>query len=132
MKSKINIVKRDLRLLKKNSHAVKRIIEIQGLHFKRISALEKMEKSEENKVIIKREKEIIQRLRLKEVMAESAEIERKYLSALDTLHPRDKAMVLDCFVVGMPYWKLGAEYGYSEEGVRKHINALIRELASKV
>ena len=132
MKSKINIVKRDLRLLKKSSHAVKRILEIQGLHFKRISALEKMEKCEENSRLIKREKEIIEGLKLKEVIAESEEIEKKYLAALASFHPRDKAMMLDCFVVGMPYWRLGMEYGYSEEGVRKHINALVEELAATI
>jgi hypothetical protein len=32
----------------------------------------------------------------------------------------------------MPYWKIANEYGYSEEGARKHISALIGKIAAAV
>ena len=129
MEGKINKVRRDLRALKKSSHALQRIIATQGIHFARVKALESMEKSEERDRLIEKERELISSLELEKHLRESAQIEEKYLSALNKLPVQDKAMMLDGFVAGLPYWKIAVEYGYSEEGVRKHIRGIMEKVA---
>lgn len=130
MENKINIVKKELRALKKSSHAVQRIIEIQGVHFKRIRALERLSCDEKAKELIAKEHEIINALRLNEHIEQSENLEKKYMDALNSLCALDKAMMLDCYINGMPYWKIGMTYGFAEEGARKHIEAIIKKIAN--
>ena len=129
MESKINIVRKELRALKKSSRVIKRLIEAQGIHYKRIEALCKMEENEKIKALILREKEIISALGIDKQIEKSASLEEKYIGAINALSPSDKAMMLDCFLNGMPYWRLGMEYGFAEEGARKHIEALVKKIA---
>ena len=132
MNSKIYKVRKDLRALKKSSHALKRLIEIRGMHFKRIELLSSMPASQETSALMSQEREIISALRIDQQIKESAELEARYAGAIEALPPHDKAMVLDCFLNGMPYWKLANEYGYSEEGARKHISSIITKIASQM
>ena len=132
MESKVKIVRRDLRALKKSSHAIQRLIELQGIHFKRIKALEFMSDDKEAQELIEKERELALVKSLKEQIKKSQIIEAKYMSEIEKLDPSDKAMVLDCFFCGMPYWKLGMEYGFAPEGARKHIEAIVKKIARNV
>ncbi|MBQ7226540.1 MAG: hypothetical protein IJX02_08095 [Clostridia bacterium] len=132
MESKINIVKRDLRALKQSSHALKRLIETQGRYFVRINVLEAMPKDEKTEALLENERKIVEALKIKESIERAEELEEKYMSAVSSLGLRDKAMVLDCYLNGMPYWKIGMEYGFSEEGARKHLDRLIKKIAEKI
>ena len=132
MESKVKIVRRDLRALKKSSHAIKRLIELQDIHFKRIRALSALSDDTEAQRLIEKEKELSTQTSLKEQIAKSQELEAKYMAQRDKLEPTDKAMVMDCFFNGMPYWKIGMEYGYAEEGARKHIEAIVKKIAQNV
>ena len=125
MESKINKVKKDLRALKKSSHAIQRLIEVQGLYYKRVKALESFGGCN----VSSAEKESELARRLKEEIAQSQELERKYMGAILTLDTSDKAMLLDCYINGMPYWKIAMEYGFSEEGARKHLDRLVKKIA---
>ena len=132
MESRIKVVRRDLRALKKSSHAIKRLIELQDIHFKRIRALSALSDDTEAQRLIEKEKELSVKTSLKEQIAKSQELEAKYMAQIDKLEPSDKAMVMDCFFNGMPYWKIGMEYGYAEEGARKHIEAIVKKIAQNV
>lgn len=132
MESKIYIVRKDLRALKKSSRTIKRLIELQGIHFKRIEVLEAMSNDTQAQALIEKEKEIALSLKLKEQIEESQSLEAKYMDIINRLDPTDKAMVLDCFLNGMPYWKLGMEYGFAEEGARKHIESIVKRIAQKL
>lgn len=132
MESKINKVRKDLRALKKNSHAISRLIEIQGLHFTRIKALSELPQSDTIKSAIEREKELISALGLEKKISENENLEKTYLTVLNSLSLRDKAIMLDCFVNGLPYWKIALEYGFAEEGARKHIDAIVKRIAETV
>ena len=125
MKSKINIVRRDLRALKNNSHAITRLIETQGIHFVRIRALEALPQSDKIDSIIKKERELIDDLGLAHQIEKNADLEKQYMGALATLEARDRAMVTDCFIKGEPYYKVAMEYGFSEGGLRKRIDRLV-------
>ena len=132
MQSKIKMVKRELRGLKKSSHAVKRLIETQGIHFKRIKALEELPRSERVQALIEAAKGLIASLGIEEEIEKSAETQRRYNAALSSLSLTDKAMVLDCYIGGLPYWKIGMEYGFAEEGARKHLDALVKKIAENI
>ncbi|MBQ8146794.1 MAG: hypothetical protein IJ039_08415 [Clostridia bacterium] len=132
MESKIYIIRKDLRALKKSSRTIKRLIELQGIHFKRIRALEAMSNDTQAQALIEKEKEIALSLKLKEQIEESQSLEAKYMDIISRLDPTDKAMVLDCFLNGMPYWKLGMEYGFAEEGARKHIESIVKRIAQRL
>lgn len=130
MKSKIYKVKRDLRALKKSSHALERLISIRGTHYTRIKLIESLPKSPENEMLLAKEKELISALDVAKLIKENEAIEEKYMGAISTLPSRDRAMVLDCYINGMPYWKIGLEYGYSEEGARKHVETIVKKIAA--
>ena len=129
MKSKINMVRRDLRALKSNSHAITRLVEAQGIHFVRIRALEALPKSKKTEEIIKKEREIIDDLGLAQQIEKTAELEKRYMGALATLDTTDRAMVTDCFIKGEPYYKVAMDYGFSEGGLRKRIDRLVVQIA---
>ena len=132
MESKIKKIKRDLRGIKKNSHALARLIEIQGIHFKRIEAISALEKSERNKQIIEKEKEIISHLGIEDLMEKSQVLEERYMKIINKLPERDRAIILDVIIGGLTYYKMGAKYGYTEEGMRKKVNSVISTLSKYV
>ena len=129
MKSRINRVKKDLRALKRSSHAIQRLIEVQGIHFLRIRALESLPKSEERDSLVSRERELVSALGLTEQIKESEEIQKRYMDAISCLDLNDRAIVLDCYLKGEPYYKVAMDYGFSEGGLRKRLEKLLKTIA---
>ena len=127
MKEKIYRVKKDLRALKKSSHALNRLIELHGLCYKKVKVIEALEG--EASALAEREKEIALALGIKAEILKSQELTGKYAAAIGSLDTEDKAMLLDCYINGMPYWKIAMEYGFSEEGARKHIDKIVKKIA---
>ena len=127
MKEKIYRVKKDLRALKKSSHALNRLIELHGLCYKKVKVIEALEG--EASALAEREKEIALALGIKAEILKSQELTGKYAAAIGSLDAEDKAMLLDCYINGMPYWKIAMEYGFSEEGARKHIDKIVKKIA---
>lgn len=132
MESKVKKVKRDLKGIKQNSRAVMHLIEVQGIHFKRIEAISALPKSEKNEEIIKKEKELISALGIEKMIEQSQRLESEYMNAISCLGEMDKALILDVITGGMTYYKLGVKYGYTEEGMRKKVNSVITALAKYV
>ena len=127
MKEKIYRVKKDLRALKKSSHALNRLIELHGLCYKKVKVIEALEG--EASALAEREKEIALALGIKAEILKSQELTGKYAASIGSLDAEDKAMLLDCYINGMPYWKIAMEYGFSEEGARKHIDKIVKKIA---
>ena len=128
MKEKIYKVKNDLRALKKSSHALNRLIELHGLCYKRVKVIEGLDGKREG-VLAEREREIALALGIKAEILKSQELTGKYARAIGSLDAEDKAMILDCYLNGLPYWKIAMEYGFSEEGARKHIDKIVKKIA---
>ena len=128
MESKINIIRRDLRGLKKSSLVIKRLIEAQKLHYIRIEALNRLPKSQENDKIIEKEKAVIATLGVEKAIMESQGLIEKYSEAISNLLPLEKAMVIDHFIKGYPFWRLANDYGYTEESVRKKMDRILKKL----
>lgn len=132
MENKIVQIRRDLKALRQNSKAMKRLIELQGIYYKRINALEKEPRTVETEKAIKRQKELLEKLGIKEFANMCAETEEKYMDAINKLEPIDRAMLLDSCLNGMQNWQLGNKYGFTENGARKHIALIIERLAKKL
>lgn len=132
MKSRINKVRRDLRALKSSSHAIQRLVEIQGIHFMRINALERLPKSEKTTRLLSNEQRLIDALGLTEEIEKNEEMQNRYMAAMSALDLTDRAMVLDCYLKGEPYCKMAMTYGFSESGLRKHLDRLIAKIAENL
>lgn len=128
----INEVKKDLRELKKHAHAIDRLKSLQSTHMARIKMLEKMTPSDKSSELIKKEQEHLEALPICSEIEKAREIEEKYMSAIMELDPIEKSIVLDSYINGVPYWKIGVELGYSEEGVRKKLSKAIKSIACQI
>lgn len=128
----INEVKRDLRELKKHTHAIERLQEAQSTHLARIKMLERLNQPEKTKEIIEKELRHIELLPLCEEINSARELEEKYMTAISALGPIEKSIVIDTYINGIPYWKVGARLSYSKEGVRKRLAKAIKEISLSV
>ena len=128
----ISEVKKDLRELKKHTHAIKQLESAQRMHLARIKLLEALPKSEKTENLIEKEKLLISSIDYQGVIEKSCTIEEKYMAAINALPLPDRGMIVDAFINGTPYWKIGLEIGYSEEGVRKKISKIISKISKNI
>ncbi len=126
----INEVKKDLRELKHHAHAIEKLKMAQNTHLARISMLERMEKTDKIKEIIECERRHIELLPISEEIERARLLEEKYIDAISTLGPIEKSIIIDTYINGIPYWKIGITLGYSEEGIRKRLAKALKEIAS--
>ncbi|MBQ3041451.1 MAG: sigma-70 family RNA polymerase sigma factor [Clostridia bacterium] len=126
----INEVKKELRELKKHAHAIERLESIRTTHIKRIQMLERMEKTDKLNEIIRNERRLLEALPISEELSLAQELEEKYMGAIATLGPIEKSIVIDTYINGLPYWKIGVALGYSEEGIRKRLSKAIHTISA--
>lgn len=129
---KVEEVKRDLKSLKNYTLAINKLRETQETHIMRIKMLEKMQKSEKINSIIERERKLLSDLDIATKISEAQEIEEKYMKTILSLSPLDRSIILDAYINGQAYWKIGVAIGYSEEGVRKKISKIIKNIALSI
>lgn len=129
---KVEEVKKDLKSLKNYTLAINKLRETQETHIMRIKMLEKMQKSEKVNSIIERERKLLSDLDIATKISEAQEIEEKYMKTILSLSPLDRSIILDAYINGQAYWKIGVAIGYSEEGVRKKISKIIKNIALSI
>ena len=125
----INEVKKDLRELKKYTHAIKQLECAQRTHLARIKLLESIGGGEKTNKLIERENALLASLDAKTVIEGACTLEEKYMAKINELPLPDRGIIIDCVINGTPYWKIGLEIGYSEEGVRKRVSKIIAKIA---
>lgn len=129
---KIEEVKRDLKNLKSYTHSINKLKETQLTYEMRIKMLERMERTEKINNIIEREKNLIATLDVATKINEALLLEEKYMGIIMSLEPLDRSIILDTYINGLPYWKIGMQVGYSEEGIRKKISKIIKNIALSI
>lgn len=129
---KIDEVKKDLKNLKLHNRSIKKLKEIMETHIMRIKMLERMEQTDKVKNIIAKERELLSSLDFATKIDKALELEKKYMEAITALDPLDREIILDAFINGLPYWKIGISVGYSEEGVRKKISKIIKNISLSI
>lgn len=127
---RIERIKQDLRQLKKTAHAIEGLCKLQATHQRRIDMLKRLKGVCGVDEAIERENQFIRELDIPGKLQEAREIEKKYLKAIESLEPIDKAIIIDSYLNGVPYWKIGDKLGFSEEGIRKRIQRALKKLAN--
>lgn len=126
----INTVKRDLRQLRKTLHIIEALKMSQHRYLQRIEALSRLVQTDKIKEQISTTKKVMSLMKLEDYVKDATEIESKYMSAINQLDPLDRVIILDNLVNGLPYWKIGLNLGYSEDGIKKRVNKAVRKLAT--
>lgn len=122
-KEKVENVKKDLRLLRKLTHTIEMSMELKSRHEKRLAYLRTRER--ENSEEIERMERLMREMRFDEDIAKATALEEKYMQIINRLESIEKTIILDGYINGKPYWKIGQGIGYSEEGVKKRVKKII-------
>lgn len=124
----ISTIKNDLRQLKKTIHIIEALKSSQDRYIKRIEMLSRLAQTDKIKERIESTKNVMNLMNIEEYIEEANSLESKYMSAINQLEPLDRAIIIECFINGLPYWKLALKLGYSEDGIRKKADKIMRKL----
>ena len=123
-------VKSDLRELRKTTHSIAVAMECKQNHERRLEYLQSKTLSKEIADEIRKVKEVLGSLHIEENIRKATALEAAYMKAIDKLEGFDKTIIIDGYVNGKPYWKIGRDIGYTEAGIRKRVEKAIEKLAS--
>lgn len=122
-------IKRDLRLLRKITHSIEVSLTVEKRHKERLEVLQKQQQTEEVKQNIADIEAMLATLDTAKCIQRATELESRYIEAINKLDPLDKTIILDGYVNGKAYWKIGRDIGYTEVGIQKRVNKIIEILA---
>ncbi len=122
-------IKRDLRLLRKITHSIEVSLTVEKRHKERLEVLQKQQQTEEVKQNIADIEAVLATLDTAKYIQRATELESRYIEAINKLDPLDKTIILDGYVNGKAYWKIGRDIGYTEVGIQKRVNKIIEILA---
>ena len=139
MKDKLWRIKSDLRQLRKLQHSVDVAMEARGRHERRLAVLQAMDVTDllgEDLAAhieeIERLRMVIETLGVEETIKRATELERKYMGAIGKLDQLDRTIIMDAYLNGKPYWKIGRDIGYSERGVQNRVSIILERLSKSV
>ncbi len=128
---KIFKIKKDLRRLRKISHSVEVALRVKERHEKRLVYLEER-LTKDNVQEADNIRKNLSTLKIDEIIREATALESLYMDAISNLEPLDRTIILDGYINGKAYWKIGREIGYTEVGVQKRVNKIIETLATLI
>ena len=132
MTAKAQTVKKELRKLRTLTHSIEATLRARELHERRRAALREREATAEVKSELLRLERIIAAMSIEAESRAASELELKYMTAINSLEPIDKTIILDGYINGKPYWKIGRDIGYSEDGVKKRARLALVKLAENL
>lgn len=122
-------IKKELRRIRKLSHVIEASTKARERLENRRKLLEKAEQSEKSKLEIEKIERVISSLNVEHLIAESTELEERYIKAISTFPPLDQVIIIDSYINGLTYWQIGRKIGYSESGVKRRIKKVVERLA---
>lgn len=123
-------VKSDLRRLRKITHSITVALECKQNHERRLELLRNGRQTQETIEEIKKLEEVLGSLHIEENIKKATALESLYMEAIDKLEGFDKIIIIDGYINGKAYWKIGRDIGYTEVGIRKRVEKAIEKLAS--
>ena len=132
MTAKVQKIKKELRRLRTLTHSIEATLRMKELHERRLEALSKVQSTPEVLSEKTRLKRLISSASIERESSEASALELKYMTAINSLEPIDKAILLDGYINGKPYWKIGRDIGYSEDGVKKRARLALVKLAENL
>lgn len=122
------IIKRDLRQLRKVTHSIEAFMTMKDKHEKRLEYLSGQEVDEEKKRI----EELLKRIDIQGYIVRATSLEEKYMAAIDKLDPLDKKIIVDGYINGRAYFKIGRDIGYTEAGIRKRLDKIFKQIQTNL
>lgn len=129
-----NKIKSDLKTLRKLTHSIESSLQVKERHERRLAYLKQsrgMDESNKNTEIEKLHR-LLRSLKVDELIRQSTDLETLYMDAINKLEPLDRTIILEGYINGKAYWKIGRDIGYTERGVQNRINAIIEKLSKMI
>lgn len=123
-------VKSDLRTLRKITHSITVALECKQNHERRLEYLQSKTSTKEVVSEIQKVKNILGSLNIEENIRKATALEATYMEAIGKLEGFDKTIIIDGYINGKPYWKIGRDIGYTEAGIRKRVEKAIEKIAN--
>lgn len=128
----IEIIKRDLRQLRKVTHSIEAFMTMKDKHEKRLEYLSGLLPSKEVDEEKKRIEELLKRIDIQGYIVRATSLEEKYMAAIDKLDPLDKKIIVDGYINGRAYFKIGRDIGYTEAGIRKRLDKIFKQIQTNL
>lgn len=128
MKQKIQKIRSDLRELRKLTHAINAMLALKKSREERRAYLVSLGTPEVYSEI-EHIDAVLKSLKVEESIARSNMLELRYMSAVNTLESIDKTIIIEGYINGVPFWKIGKQLGYSEDGIKKKARVALERLA---
>lgn len=127
---KIESIKRDLRQLRKVTHSIEALMTMKDKHEKRLEYLSGLPPSEAVEEEKRKIVSLLERIDIQGYIARATALEERYMAAIEKLDPLDKKILIDGYINGKAYYKIGWEIGFSTQGVQNRISIIIKKIAS--
>lgn len=127
---KIEAIKKDLRQLRKVTHSIEALMTMKDKHEKRLEYLSGLPPSEAVEEEKRKITSLLEKVDIQGYIARATALEEKYMAAIDKLDPLDKKILIDGYINGKAYYKIGWEIGFSTQGVQNRISIIIKKIAN--
>lgn len=127
---KIETIKRDLRQLRKVTHSIEALMTMKDKHEKRLEYLSGLPPSEAVEEEKRKIVSLLEKVDIQGYIARATALEERYMAAIDKLDPLDKKILIDGYINGKAYYKIGWEIGFSTQGVQNRISIIIKKIAT--
>ena len=125
-------IKQDLRRLRKMAHSIEVALKVKERHERRLEYLQKETPTKENLEEAEKIRKNLSSLRIDDIIKKATTLESVYMDAISKLEPLDRTIILDGYINGKAYWKIGRDIGYTEIGIQKRVSRIIELLATLV
>lgn len=127
---KIEAIKKDLRQLRKVTHSIEALMTMKDKHEKRLEYLSGLPPSEAVEEEKRKITSLLEKVDIQGYIARATALEERYMAAIDKLDPLDKKILIDGYINGKAYYKIGWEIGFSTQGVQNRISIIIKKIAN--
>lgn len=131
MKKKQEMIRRELRDLRRLTHSIEAMLTLRDSHERRIKYLTERGTTE-TLAEAEHAKKLLDGLKIDESIAKANELEARYMSAIGKLEPLERTVIIEGYINGKPYWKIGKEMGYSERSIQNKVNSALDKLAKRL
>lgn len=128
--NRVQEIRRELRELRRLTHSIDSMLTLRDNHERRIAYLGTCGPGAEAE--IERIKAALDALKIRETIAKANELETRYMGAIGRLDAPLRTVIIEGYINGKPYWKIGREMGYSERSVQTKVNAALEKLAKMI
>lgn len=129
MKSKIEIVKSELKELKSLAHKIESMIKAQKTFDKLkndVLSCDSVSVGAKKRFVKKCSK-----ISLEKAIDRYADLAIKYSNLIKGLSDFEQAIFIECYINGSTYTTIALKFNYSEEGIRKRLKKIIVKIAER-